>query len=242
MAENVGFASSDYWNYWGKARPNTTNKHTWHPLACHSLDVAAMAAVLLSNDRMLCGRAAKLFWMSEIQAQSWLPWLIGLHDIGKFSYPFQWQRDDLVRANLGLNLSLSSVEPYHDAAGASVWRGLYEGGVPPLLATNEQSARELWNRLVPLVHAVTGHHGAPPENLVSVECKPDVFDAKGNLFALEHFIRDWTAVCALPKFEPADLRTLSRQWKAASWWLAGFATLFDLSGSNKEFFNYLESF
>jgi len=45
-------------NYWGKADPAYPHEHKWHPLAYHSLDVAAVGVTYLERSSLLkacCG-------------------------------------------------------------------------------------------------------------------------------------------------------------------------------------------
>ena len=38
-----------FFSYWGKADPNYPGEQKWHPLVYHSLDVAAVAAIMAAN-------------------------------------------------------------------------------------------------------------------------------------------------------------------------------------------------
>ena len=66
--------------FWGKARPH--GAVLAHPVAYHSLDVAACARVLLDAPALIVA-------------------LIALHDVGKFSRPFQAFVPSLYPADLG---------------------------------------------------------------------------------------------------------------------------------------------
>src|SRR5271165_764629 len=70
--------SLDIRTFWGKARPLTTTGAGMHPLLAHSLDVAAVA--LLLPRRLTFGLTGQT-----------MGFLVALHDIGKFSRPFQAQ-------------------------------------------------------------------------------------------------------------------------------------------------------
>ncbi len=61
--------------FWGKAQAHPASACRTHPLAAHALDVAAVALLLPHTGLGLDGRA--------------IGWLVSLHDIGKFSRPFQ---------------------------------------------------------------------------------------------------------------------------------------------------------
>ena len=63
--------------FWGKARPHEGAAMSFHPLTAHALDVAAVALLLPRRTPILDGRMLGL--------------LVALHDLGKFSRPFQAQ-------------------------------------------------------------------------------------------------------------------------------------------------------
>ena len=63
--------------FWGKARPGNGATAPTHPLVAHALDVAAVALLLPRRTPILDGRM--------------LGFLVALHDLGKFSRPFQAQ-------------------------------------------------------------------------------------------------------------------------------------------------------
>ena len=64
--------------FWGKAQPAASTGAGMHPLLAHSLDVAAVS--LLLPRRLTFGLTGQT-----------LGFLVALHDIGKFSRPFQAQ-------------------------------------------------------------------------------------------------------------------------------------------------------
>jgi CRISPR-associated endonuclease/helicase Cas3 len=61
--------------FWGKARPNSDDGPRSHPLLAHCLDVAAVAILLPGGIPSVDPRM--------------LGFLVSVHDIGKFSHPFQ---------------------------------------------------------------------------------------------------------------------------------------------------------
>ena len=81
--------------HWGRADPVYPLEQKWHPLAYHSLDVAAVGVVYLKQSSLLkscCG----LLNCSEQAFLSWSTFLLTLHDLYKFSEAFQSQRPDLI--------------------------------------------------------------------------------------------------------------------------------------------------
>ena len=76
--------------FWGKARPCDSDRGPeWHPLAYHSLDVAAVGEVLLTGDRGFGECFSRLLGLPREEAVPLIRYLLGLHDIGKFARKFQ---------------------------------------------------------------------------------------------------------------------------------------------------------
>ena len=75
--------------FWGKARANDEAVVTWHPVAYHLLDVAAVMARLLEVRPHTRRRAAWLLGTNEMAAGQLLVAFAALHDIGKFAPRFQ---------------------------------------------------------------------------------------------------------------------------------------------------------
>ena len=130
-----------YLQFWGKAGHGGDSGVEWHPLAYHSLDVAAVARVLCEHDAPAdaAGVAA----------------LVALHDIGKFTRPFQGKIPALWPAILS-PFRAPAVLPRHDTAGYAMLARAFDG-LDPILAGWRPSERNYVYR------AVTGHHGRPPE-------------------------------------------------------------------------------
>ena len=53
-------ANASYFRYWGKADPNHPVGPKWHPLAYHSLDVAAVGSEYLRRAPSICA------WLTQI--------------------------------------------------------------------------------------------------------------------------------------------------------------------------------
>jgi CRISPR-associated endonuclease/helicase Cas3 len=58
-------------NYWGKARPAMVEGPRWHPLAYHSLDVAAVGYALLKTDPRLRTRLVAISGLDETVVCRW---------------------------------------------------------------------------------------------------------------------------------------------------------------------------
>ena len=148
-------------NYWGKADPAYSLEQKWHPLAYHSLDVAAVGVAYLEQSSLLkscCG----LLNCSEQEFLSWSAFMLALHDLGKFSEAFQAQRPDLI-------LQLQKREPNptkiyserHDSLGFWLWDDYLVDEV--LLKIGIDGSRNTQRSLKCWLLAVTGHHGMPPK-------------------------------------------------------------------------------
>ena len=156
--------------------------------------------------------------------------LLCLHDIGKFAKKFQAKVPDLYPACFD-----------DDPARLS---GFYDHGVGGLrlfeteddfLKLPNGTQRRTWR---PLVSAVTGHHGAPPDtgegNSIAT-LRPD-FGAVG-IEAARSFVRKTHDLFDIPR-DMSPLRC--ERIRPASFALAGLAVLADWIGSNQEWFPYRE--
>jgi hypothetical protein len=85
--------------FWGKAYP--AGPVPYHPAAYHCLDVAATTRVMLVSNRLLRDWLCELLGLAPDQSVALLTVLIALHDLGKFSRPFQVKRRDLWPTALG---------------------------------------------------------------------------------------------------------------------------------------------
>ena len=80
----------DMLHFWGKAQPSDPERGPrWHPLAYHSLDVAAVGEVLLTGDRGFGACFSRLLGLPREDSDSLVRYLLALHDIGKFARKFQ---------------------------------------------------------------------------------------------------------------------------------------------------------
>ena len=220
-------------NYWGKADPACPLEQKWHPLAYHSLDVAAVGVAYLEHSSLLkscCG----LLNCSEQAFLSWSAFLLALHDLGKFSEAFQSQRPDLI-------LELQKREPNptkiyserHDSLGFWLWEECLVDELLPKIgidgSRNSQRSLKCW------LLAVTGHHGMPPkpngyaDNFFRSEDKQAAADF---VQAMAELLLTKEARCipAHPNFKIAS--------EMMSWWFSGVTVLSDWLGSNTQFFPY----
>ncbi|MBL7999443.1 MAG: CRISPR-associated helicase Cas3', partial [Candidatus Kapabacteria bacterium] len=236
-----------YFQYWAKAHKAEDGKELqYHLLPYHLLDVAAVSYTLLEQDTRLRNKLASLCGMNEDVFQLWITFMLGLHDIGKFSHTFQNLRNDISKLNDLPETDLDGTkltEDYrvrHDALGYV----LYEHQIKPYC--NKRVAPDylpiLFMRLVDtLSHAIMGHHGKPIDlNKMKSE---DVFKTRFWSTTSEHiseYISDWSKLAGIwdntsPYFKATPERY--KKWGISSWDIAGFVVLCDWIGSSN-FFTY----
>ncbi len=228
-------------NYWGKADPNYPGELKWHPVAYHSLDVAAVGFEYLNQeadisdwfcDQLHCSRPA---WMQ------WAAFWLSLHDIGKFSEAFQSQKPELFEVLQGRAPDpAKSYTERHDSLGQWLWRDYladraaedgWFGGSSML----QMPGFDVWMR------AVTGHHGQPPKNVPAYCAIDDYYSMRDKKTALAFVdaMRDLLLPQSAAEIPAAlDAAQFEHVSQALSWWFAGVAVLADWLGSNTGFFAY----
>ncbi|MEQ1613697.1 MAG: CRISPR-associated helicase Cas3' [Hyphomicrobiaceae bacterium] len=220
---------SVYLRFWGKAGGHREGEPSWHPLAYHSLDVAAVADALLDANPRKLDAMAQMLGTSSDHARRFLVCLIALHDVGKFSQHFQakapqeWR--DTVEKLFGAWAPPQSCR--HDAVGYELRELL---GLRALLQPT--TAEWLASEFNAVWAAVAGHHGQPRND--NTQNDRYVVSEK-SLAAADAFCR---AVCkmfapleALPEPDEDALKTLS-------WLLCGLTVVADWIGSNRDWFAY----
>ena len=222
----------DMLRFWGKAQPSDPERGPrWHPLAYHSLDVAAVGEVLLTSDRGFGACFSRLLGLPREDSDSLVRYLLALHDIGKFARKFQAKAPLHYPECFGDDPA--GVAAYYDHGAG----GLRLFGVDAEAFKLPRGARSRTWR--PLMSAVTGHHGAPPEPRSSdsmTTLRGSDFGRAGIEAAYE-FIRQAHGLLAPPE----HVRALdARHARRASFAVAGLAVLADWIGSNQEWFPYAE--
>jgi CRISPR-associated endonuclease/helicase Cas3 len=217
---------NSFLQFWGKAQPANETTHAWHPAALHGLDVAAVAAVLLTRAPAFAAAMARLCGWTADDFSRFVVFLIALHDIGKFSRPFQakapahWPFAPPVLALSG---------PRHDEVG------LY-------LLLCEDHALDALEAVTPgwdehsrhaMARAVAGHHGRPVEKPFKTLSSKVVCARSGE--AAVSFAKAVVALLAPPALPPPQSGTA----EILSWWLAGLTTLCDWIGSAQAWFPYM---
>jgi len=218
-------AIRDFMQFWGKAQSLEPSSVSWHPLAWHSLDVAAVAEILLEREGAVAVELATRAAADVAAAGRFLICLTALHDIGKFSLGFQAKVPSCFPSSLTFPATPKIGD--HPAIGH---RMLGESEFAPL-----------WDRLAPnlgetargiLAGAVAGHHGRPAVPLTNW-----VADEIGRkaIAAARVFFADVVDLLAGEAFSG---KLDEKPARTFSWRLAGFVNLADWIGSNQHIFRY----
>ena len=219
-------------DFWGKAQPSDTDHGPeWHPLAYHSLDVAAVGEALLTCDRGFGECFSRLLGLSREEADPLICYLLALHDIGKFARKFQAKAPHVYPDCFGDDPAGVAAHYDHGAGGLRLFDVDTEAFRLP-----RGTRSRIWR---PLISAVTGHHGAPPEprgreRMITLR---GVDFGSAGIDAAHEFIRQAHGLLAPPQDVPALDSGHSRR---ASFAVAGLAVLADWIGSNQEWFPYCE--
>ena len=223
---------TDLLRFWGKAQPCDPGRGPqWHPLAYHSLDVAAVGEALLTSHGGVGDCISSLLGMPREESDRLTCYLLALHDIGKFARKFQAKAPDFYPECLGDDPARLAAHYDHGAGGLR----LFDADTDAFKLPGGVRSR-IWR---PLVSAVTGHHGAPPES----RGRESMTTLRGNDFgpagvaAAHEFIQRARNLLAPPQDVPA---LESRHTKRGSFAVAGVAVLADWIGSNQDWFPYTE--
>jgi CRISPR-associated endonuclease/helicase Cas3 len=161
---------------------------------------------------------------------------VAVHDVGKFSRNFQalapshWPSEALGALPPGGVVA----GPRHDAMGLLLLNGPLAPLLDPVLPSGAR--RDAWDAALraPLLRAVTGHHGRPPQD-VSPPPSPTLLCA-GCLAAATDFMGALQAVFSPVSIPCPDEDEIAR-W---AWRLAGLVTLADWVGSRQAWFPYTQ--
>jgi len=195
--------------FWAKS--GREGEPPMHSVPHHSLDVAACAFVLAQAYRSPV----------EVGAAT-LAALIALHDIGKFTRPFQFKVRELWPAALGAKVA--PPPGFHDEDGYALLCGKLAPEIDPVFMGWQHRPRRA------LLRAVTGHHGRPPREPKDAEFHSGKA-CEVCLGAARAFIREMLLV-----LDPSPLPRLDAGLQdRLAWFLAGLAVLADWLGSGQWF-------
>ena len=246
--ENVGITGSGsgivhvgVFGWWGKARPDHSGGQSapYHALPLHSMDVAAVSALLLEQLPPLQGLVTKALGLRPHQAVRWLAFWVALHDLGKFAESFQSQCPDVFAAQRGR--PPNPAKPYtlrHDSLGMLFWKEVLRDRLIDEAWFGPRS-EDLADGLDFWAAACTGHHGQPPAEgdtwTQHFDPREDRAAAMAFVDAVRAFFLDAELAAAITTQAPSHFLAASRE---LSWWLAGVAVLADWLGSNTRYFAY----
>lgn len=233
-----------YYLYWGKAKPNESGD-SCHLLPYHSLDVAAVGWCLIAPERPLTQLLAARLGIPPEALRRFFVFLLGLHDLGKFSRTFQGLvRPESVALAPPINRYEYTVR--HDRLGALLWQEcwltwLEEGALRWSDVFLERSeTRQRRKAMKALLVPFFGHHGQPVE---AGQERIEGFFGRDNISddveAARQFVSEWADLIDVEW--PVE-QMVSAEWLTAlqslSWTIAGWVTLSDWLGSNQEHFRY----
>lgn len=214
--------------FWGKARPPQGTQVTWHPVAYHLLDVAAVVEAILLSRPITRQRASSLLQATNDDAVTFLVALAALHDIGKFAPGFQ-----AMSAEHWPN-ALKSFKPSDFAASRHTEDGyfLWERHLAERLADSliSNDRRNLDTLLLPIF----GHHGRPLVTNSRHRILNEIFPEP----SLDAAQACATEILKLLIPSPIRLGAGVDDLRIASWWVSGIVTIADWIGSNSTWFPY----
>lgn len=236
--------AASLFSFWAKT--DTEDKSAvpaHHLLVYHGLDVGACAWVLLERQPKLRAQLGRLLRMEDAQVSRFVPFLVALHDMGKFAEGFQNLHPGLF-AHLRGRTSQAEYQVRHDTLGMWLWedflcRAAYQEDWFGPAGALERDDLELG--MAPLLRAITGHHGQPPGQHAHLRRRA-YFD-ETSVSAAQDFARE----CARLMLDgpiwsdevwEQDTQYLDDFTPAASWLLAGVTVLADWLGSDEKIFSF----
>lgn len=194
----------------------------------HSLDVAATGHVLLRRRLDLARRIADALGWPVDAFIAFFTFTLALHDVGKFSRPFQAKVPDAWPVEALGPLTTTCSDPGHAGSGLR----LLTDELADL--TQECFGWAYWDLVRAFLIPVVGHHGRPID-----ECcgSPTELFGRASVGAARAYVQAVRELLKPPVLPPPDAAELARH----SWLLAGLAVLADWIGSNQTWFEYQEN-
>ena len=221
--------------FWGKTPrvSQDSNGIAYKPLLHHLMDVAAVARRWQQLNPARLEREAALLNASPEGLSTITAFLAGIHDLGKFSCSFQAKVPELWPEQV--------LGQKREIADRGHWRNT------AILLRAEPISQEFASLfpsipydIAPIIAAIAGHHGRPPEGQDEVNADPNKARRDQQLGA-ECVDAAHAAFCMLRNLiEPLPLSSLEKQKQAAqwSWRLSGLVTLADWVGSDSDYFSF----
>ncbi|MDP0562628.1 MAG: CRISPR-associated helicase Cas3' [Candidatus Endonucleobacter sp. (ex Gigantidas childressi)] len=216
-----------FYRYWGKASSKEEEEEaSYHLLAYHCLDVAAVGYCLLDPEKALCCSLANGLQVKPEWLRDWFCFCLMLHDLGKFFRSFQNLVPD--QSPSLVSYSARCIYRYrHDSLGFCLWKKILFKKLSDVFPHKIKTDISGW------LEVVCGHHGQPPNKSIRGLGQ---FLEKDDELAAEQFVRE-IARLWLPDITPIP-EISETAFKSASWQLAGLAVLADWLGSDQSVFTY----
>lgn len=214
----------DHLRFWAKSAPLEDGEVGYHPVSYHLLDVAAVAEALLEAQPNRARSLERLLKLDRASLLRTIPFLVGLHDLGKFSACFQTKVEALwPEAQLGPRRGFLDIP--HGAITQHYLCGDHEGPVAVLV---QDAVMPGWmqSAVHDVVSAIGGHHGRPLKDEAGDFCSRAIGGAAPYAAAATKELMSILDPAPLPDIE-------ERGEKAFSWILAGLCVLCDWVGSNR---------
>ena len=221
-----------YWSYWGKTDRPPRDKGTVeaiHPIACHLMDVAAVARTLFQLNPHYQYFFQKGSGLDIPTLTNLVTWAGFSHDYGKFSFYFTDILPDIMRRLGHRPFNLKGKNSYyHTRLGVVLWAQHLR---KHLIATGRFESHCETDKLI---QGVFGHHGTPESqseisklSLVTLfrRSLQDVTDLAGDLH--DNLLPGGKLI--IPEMTPAQTANLSH-------YLGGILILADWVGSDPFYF------
>lgn len=233
---------ASYFYYWGKAQKQEIDfkGDPYHLLPYHSLDVAAVGALLLAPDTELAKGIAEFLDLKAKEVTKLFVFFLALHDLGKFASAFQALFKDELNYLFDAhpNRQYDGREFRHDLLGLYFWDKIRDCDELYSRSLSFEEEGECSQTLMVFMDCVLGHHGKPINSAKLSELAPYI-ERKKNVHAAEQFALD--AFELIQPVLPIE-KLIDREWrqrlKQVSWTLAGVAVLADWIGSDQNHFKY----
>lgn len=234
-------AKEKYFQYWGKSATDSEATSSYHLLAYHCLDTAAVCRELLTNEATILSKMHTLTTIKPELLVNWMGFLMAVHDIGKFADGFQNQCPNLMQVLQGRESRVSYSR--HDSLGyrfCEERKGFLIPAFNVARAFDKIEVEDMWDLLSPWIMSVTGHHGQPPNKELSHPPLSTQFpnSVVEDIYSYIQDLCDLFLPAGLP-FDLEDYDLLESAFSKASWLSAGIAVAADWIGSNQNWFvNY----
>jgi CRISPR-associated endonuclease/helicase Cas3 len=220
-------------SFWGKTpEAGEGQPFPYKPVVRHLLDVAAVGLVLteLNPKRLL--REANTLGLPAARLGRMYAFLVGLHDLGKFSRVFQAKRPDLCPL-FGPGADAGPTDPGHCRLTAVMLCSRH------LRLELESLLPRVGGGLSTLIASIAGHHGRPTD---AKQHAAHGFEAAANpCISTPSLEAALGALCELKRLiSPEPLPELDEveTCKTLSWPLAGLTSFADWIGSDSDDFRF----